>query len=82
MLWLFYEAIGGGVAGCCLYNCWGIRWVLTHLVRVCLKIDLIFLTVFFHSLRVDMLEELSFHENAENSAIWAMVNRPGVLDDD
>lgn len=29
-----------------------------------------------------MLVELSFHENAENSAIWAMVNRPGVLDDD
>lgn len=51
VLWLFYEAIGGGVAGCCLYYCWGIRWVLTHLVRVCLKIDFIFLTVFcnFHS---------------------------------
>lgn len=51
VLWLFYEAIGGGGAGCCLYNCWGIRWVLTHLVRVCLKIDFIFLTVFcnFHS---------------------------------
>lgn len=31
--------------------CWGIRWVLTHFVRVCLKIDFIFLTVFcnFHS---------------------------------
>lgn len=35
VLWLFYEAIGGGGAGCCLYNCWGIRWALTHLVRVC-----------------------------------------------